>query len=94
MARPEEKARATLNRWLEMKKSGRKNKKQKKRPHLASSCSHLPEAEYWRSQILREIGQKVSQIQDGLFTFLLLSLCCTEVILFLSFEREKIETKN
>jgi pre-mRNA-splicing factor ISY1 len=35
------------------------------RPYLASECSSLPEAEKWRMEIVREVGKKVSMIQNG-----------------------------
>lgn len=36
-----------------------------KRPHLASECQDLAEAERWRGQIIREIGRKVAEVQNG-----------------------------
>jgi hypothetical protein len=36
-----------------------------KRPYLSSECDSLPECEKWRAQIIREIGRKVAEIQNG-----------------------------
>lgn len=36
-----------------------------RRPHLASECHDLNEADKWRSQILREVGKKVMEIQNS-----------------------------
>lgn len=35
------------------------------RPYLASECASLGEAEKWRMEIVREVGKKVSVIQNG-----------------------------
>ena len=35
------------------------------RPYRASECGSLPEAEKWRMEIVREVGKKVSMIQNG-----------------------------
>ena len=37
-----------------------------KRPHLATECNDLAEAERWRAQIIREIGRKVAEVQNGI----------------------------
>lgn len=62
MARNQEKAQAMLNRFLADKQG--KPATKAKRPHLASECSDLNEADRWRQQILREIGRKVMEIQN------------------------------
>lgn len=64
MARNQEKAQAMLNRFLADKAGGGKPAT-KKRPHLASECSDLNEADRWRLQVLREIGRKVMEIQNA-----------------------------
>lgn len=63
MARNEEKAQSMLNRFIAMKNEEKKKPKER-RPFLASECRDLAEADKWRQQILREIGQKVGEIQN------------------------------
>lgn len=63
MARNEEKAQSMLNRFVTMKETEKKKPKER-RPYLASECRDLAEADRWRQQILREIGHKVSDIQN------------------------------
>jgi pre-mRNA-splicing factor ISY1 len=70
MARPAEKARAMLNKWVAMREQGNAPSlsnapRQQKRPHLASECDHLADAEYYRHQIVREITASISKIQDA-----------------------------
>jgi pre-mRNA-splicing factor ISY1 len=53
-----------LNRFL----SGKAEKEsgpRKRRPYLATECRDLNEADKWRSEILREIGKKVMDIQNA-----------------------------
>ena len=67
MARPAEKARAMLNKWVKMREQGNVTAsapRQQKRPYLASECEHLADAEYYRNQILREITTGISKIQN------------------------------
>ncbi|ELR14456.1 uncharacterized protein ACA1_191540 [Acanthamoeba castellanii str. Neff] len=64
MARNEEKAQSMLNRWWAFK-SGDLDKKERKRPYLASKCNNTIACEKWRLQILHEIGQKVQEIQSA-----------------------------
>ena len=67
MARPAEKARAMLNKWVKMREQGNApavNPRQQKRPHLASECEHLSDAEYYRNQIIREITAGIAKIQN------------------------------
>eukprot|EP00003_Mantamonas_plastica_P009392 TRINITY_DN1875_c0_g1_i1.p1 TRINITY_DN1875_c0_g1~~TRINITY_DN1875_c0_g1_i1.p1 ORF type:complete len:267 (-),score=87.82 TRINITY_DN1875_c0_g1_i1:19-819(-) len=61
MARNEEKSQSMLNRYLAAKNGAPKNER---RPYLASLCESLPAAERWRRQILREISQKITAIQN------------------------------
>jgi pre-mRNA-splicing factor ISY1 len=79
MARNEEKAQSMLNRWLAYKKDeeGGKPRRMKpkggasrppptsRRPALASSVDNVADCERWRMEILREIGRKVMEIQNG-----------------------------
>lgn len=65
MARNQEKAAGMLNRWL----AGQSDEygsglKRKRRPRVASECKDLNECDRWRSQVLKEIGTKVMDIQN------------------------------
>jgi pre-mRNA-splicing factor ISY1 len=67
MARPEEKAQAMLNKWVKMREQGdnyAEIQAAQRRPHLASLCEHLHDAEKWRRQIIREISTGISKIQN------------------------------
>jgi pre-mRNA-splicing factor ISY1 len=65
MARPAEKARAMMNKWVAMRDGEEKSKPSfKRRPHLASECEHLADAERYRGQIVREITDKIAKIQN------------------------------
>jgi pre-mRNA-splicing factor ISY1 len=65
MARPAEKARAMMNKWVAMTDGEDKAKpSHQRRPHLASECEHLVDAERYRNQIIREIADKISKIQN------------------------------
>jgi len=67
MARPEEKAQAMLNKWVKMREQGDdygRIQASQRRPYLASHCEHLHDAEKWRRQIIREISNGVSKIQN------------------------------
>ena len=65
MARPAEKARAMMNKWVAMRDGEDKQQQQRqRRPHLASEVDHLVDAERYRNQIIREISTKISQIQN------------------------------
>eukprot|EP01101_Sappina_pedata_P008947 TRINITY_DN5075_c0_g1_i1.p1 TRINITY_DN5075_c0_g1~~TRINITY_DN5075_c0_g1_i1.p1 ORF type:complete len:300 (+),score=131.91 TRINITY_DN5075_c0_g1_i1:43-900(+) len=52
-----------LNRYLRMKKDEHR-KPRDRRPYLTTKCNSLPDAEEWRLDILKEIGKKVTQIQN------------------------------
>jgi len=72
MARNEEKSHSMLNRWVTMKqteargaKGGLATVKDRKRPYLASMVNTLTEAEYWRTNLLKEISKNVMEIQNG-----------------------------
>lgn len=56
--------RTTLARWRAAKEieSGEKDR----RPYLASECQDLPKCEKYRLEIIREISNKVAQIQNGM----------------------------
>jgi len=67
MARPAEKARAMLNKWVALKEKGNEDpalKRKTRRPHLASECEHLADAERFRGQIVREITDAIAKIQN------------------------------
>jgi pre-mRNA-splicing factor ISY1 len=64
MARNEEKAMAMLNRWVKMKRSIN-TKQREKRPKTTSDVTTIQEGEHWRSQIIREMVKKVSDIQNA-----------------------------
>jgi pre-mRNA-splicing factor ISY1 len=67
MARPAEKARAMMNKWVAMRDGEDKQQQpyqRKRRPHLASEVEHLVDAERYRNQIIHEISTKISQIQN------------------------------
>ena len=65
MARPAEKARAMLNKWVKMREEGNATPSVRgKRPMLASECHHLADAEYYRNQIVREISAGIAKIQN------------------------------
>jgi hypothetical protein len=53
-----------LNRFIEGKRDELQGPRAT-RPYLASECSSVPEAEKWRMEIVREVGKKVSMIQNG-----------------------------
>ncbi|XP_053991233.1 pre-mRNA-splicing factor ISY1 homolog [Hylaeus volcanicus] len=64
MARNSEKAMAMLNRWHQMKHNivvGVKGR----RPRRTEDSDNIKECEYWRHQIIREITQKISEIQNA-----------------------------
>ncbi|WCJ40294.1 hypothetical protein M5689_021221 [Euphorbia peplus] len=63
MARNEEKAQSMLNRYITQKEEEKKKPKER-RPFLASECRDLAEADKWHQQIQREIGRKVTEIQN------------------------------
>jgi len=69
MAPPAEKTRAMLNKWVKMREQGNEDNtnlpaRKSRRPHLANDCEHLADAEYYRSQIIREISAKIAKIQN------------------------------
>ncbi|KAJ8643829.1 hypothetical protein MRB53_005577 [Persea americana] len=63
MAQNEEKAQSMLNRFITLK-TEEKKKPKVRGPFLASECCDLAEVDKWRQQIMREIGQKVTDIQN------------------------------
>lgn len=52
-----------LNRWWSLKTES--DTKERRRPYLASKCNSIVACEKWRLQILREIGKKVTEIQNA-----------------------------
>jgi pre-mRNA-splicing factor ISY1 len=65
MARNEEKARAMLNRWYRMKRSMNTADREEERPINVDKTSSIAECEKWRSEIVREIGDMVGEIQNA-----------------------------
>jgi len=63
MARNEEKAQHSLNRYVAGQREELQGPRQT-RPFLASQCESLPEAEKWRAEVVREVAKKVSMIQN------------------------------
>jgi pre-mRNA-splicing factor ISY1 len=66
MARSQEKAMSMLNRWVDQKRgieSGGFD--QQRHPRIPSECRSIREGEISRSQILRELGSSISQIQNA-----------------------------
>jgi len=54
-----------LNRWWSMKTGDGGKPKERRRPYLASNCHNVVACERWRMQILREVGKKVTEIQNA-----------------------------
>lgn len=54
-----------LNRFLSSKLDKEGSVRGKKRPYLASECRDLNECDKWRSEILRDVGRKVMDIQNA-----------------------------
>jgi pre-mRNA-splicing factor ISY1 len=65
MARNAEKAMTTLARWRAAQTEGERSGPRRRRPFLASECEDLRDAEKFRSDIVREISKKVTQIQNA-----------------------------
>ena len=56
-----------LNKWVAMREAGNVNpaaNRNRRRPHLASECEHLADAERFRGQIVREIAAGIAKIQN------------------------------
>jgi len=66
MARPAEKARAMLNKWVKMREEGNAPAVNVRgnRPKLASECEHQGDAEFYRNQINKEITGMIAKIQN------------------------------
>lgn len=64
MARSEEKAQSMLNKWWSMKR-GLYLRDPDEPPPLVSDCHSLTECYRWREQIIKEIGDKVAEIQNA-----------------------------
>ena len=43
-------------------------KPKQRRPYIVSDVKSLPAAEKWRTQVLREVSRKLTNIQDGMDT--------------------------
>jgi pre-mRNA-splicing factor ISY1 len=63
MARPSEIKETMWNKWLGAKGSDQSSSS--RRPHLASDCSSLGEAEKWRGELVRDITKKIAGIQNA-----------------------------
>ncbi|TYJ58582.1 hypothetical protein B9479_000792 [Cryptococcus floricola] len=71
MARNSEKAQSMLYRFREQQAIDMglgTRQKGDRRPRMTSTCTNLREAERWRGDIMRDIGRKVSKIQDASLT--------------------------
>jgi pre-mRNA-splicing factor ISY1 len=66
MARNSEKAKSMLYRFREAQYIEMGIASSSVRPKTASVVMKLPEAEKWRAEIVRDISNKVSRIQDGI----------------------------
>ena len=64
MARSEEKAQSMLNKWWSMKR-GLYLRDPDEPPPLISDCHSLTECYRWREQIIKDIGDKVAEIQNA-----------------------------
>ena len=64
MARSEEKAQSMLNKWWSMKR-GLYLRDPDEPPPLVTDCHSLTECYRWREQIIKEIGDKVAEIQNA-----------------------------
>ena len=53
-----------MNKWVKMREGEGMEPRQQRRPHLASLCEHLHDAEKWRRQIVREISDGIMKIQN------------------------------
>lgn len=61
--------RTTLARWRAAQINEQGYQEKERRPFLATECTDLNKAEKWRTEIIREIARKVSQIQNGNIKF-------------------------
>lgn len=56
-----------LNRWLTYKRELLGTRvPMGKRPAFASECDNIGDCERWRMQIIRDIGKKIVEIQNGM----------------------------
>lgn len=71
MARNQEKAQSMLNRWLAYKRGLEADisgiKRPTKRPTIGKihETTTVAECEGWRLQIIRDVGRKIMEIQNG-----------------------------
>lgn len=68
MARNEEKSHSMLNKWLEMKKDELAGNKRTRRPTTSAEVHSVQECEKWRGNLLKDIGRKITQIQNTSLT--------------------------
>lgn len=60
----DEKAQAMLNRWWRMKRM-LYQQEQKERPKTVAECTNITDADKWRQDIIKDIGDKVTEIQNA-----------------------------
>lgn len=60
----DEKAQAMLNRWWRMKRM-LYAQEQKERPKTVAECNNITDADKWRQDIIKDIGDKVTEIQNA-----------------------------
>jgi pre-mRNA-splicing factor ISY1 len=67
MARNSEKANLMFNRWTSLKEEESRGgpARPERRPHLASECRVLSEAEKWRRTIISEMTRAIKEIQNA-----------------------------
>lgn len=67
MARPAEKARSMLNKWVSMREKSssiQQGGSRRRRPKLVQDCENVNDAQKFRNQLIREISGKMSEIQN------------------------------
>ncbi|KAF7259928.1 hypothetical protein EG68_02777 [Paragonimus skrjabini miyazakii] len=75
MARSAEKAMTALARWRAVYVD--RVQETKKRPHIASECTSLKDALYYRRQIIHDVSRKIAQIQNRLKAIFIILLLFT-----------------
>lgn len=62
MARNEEKSQSMLHRYLRSQSAAPPS--EKRRPHLATLCDDVDDAQHWHAHVIRDITRRVSEIQN------------------------------
>ena len=57
-----------LNKWLEMKREELHGVARTRRPTTASEVHSISECQKWRGHLLKDIGRKITQIQNSSLT--------------------------